>query len=310
MRSFVPWVLVASTALGGVGIGPVLAQNAIKEPGWPPPEGAACKPSKKDTEDAKSLFKLGKDAREAGNYTDAIKYFKDAYKRDCSAHLLLKLLAQAYELDAQFPQAVEAYKLYRTRQKPTGEDLDLLDTKITNLSKKLGDTSTTGSATTTAPTGTATSTTAPTGTATDTAPTGTVTSAPTGTTTSTPPPSGGPGVAPWIVVGVGGAAVIGGAVLWITSNSTVSKKSDEFEAGNCASSDKPKNVAACNAISSDGKSAQNTRTVGIIVTGVGVAAVGAGLAWYFLGGSSEKKSAKITVTPGPTFAGIGLAGRF
>ncbi|MGZ3474796.1 MAG: hypothetical protein ACXVCJ_09945 [Polyangiales bacterium] len=305
MRSFVPWVLVASTALGGIGIGPVLAQNAIKEPGWPPPEGAACKPSKKDTEDAKSLFKLGKDAREAGNYTDAIKYFKDAYKRDCSAHLLLKLLAQAYELDAQFPQAVEAYKLYRTRQKPTGEELDLLDTKITNLSKKLGDTGASGSTTATTPaTGTAPTTTA---TATETAPTGTVTTAPTGTTTA-PPPSHGPGIAPWIVVGVGGAALIGGTVLWITSNSTVSKKSDEFAANSCGSN--PKDRATCNTIADDGKSAKSNRTVGIIVAGVGVAAVGAGLAWYFVGSSAEKKAAKLTITPGPTFAGLGLAGVF
>ena len=54
-RSFVPWVLVLTSSLGGLGIGPVLAQ-AIKEPGWPPPEGAACKPSKSDDEEAKTLF--------------------------------------------------------------------------------------------------------------------------------------------------------------------------------------------------------------------------------------------------------------
>ena len=88
-RSFVPWVLVATTSLGGLGIGPVLAQ-AIKEPGWPPPEGAACKPSKSDDDEAKTLFGLAAKAEDTSNYTDAIKHYKDAYKRACNRHLLLK----------------------------------------------------------------------------------------------------------------------------------------------------------------------------------------------------------------------------
>jgi hypothetical protein len=98
-------------------------------------------------------------------------------------------------------------------------------------------------------------------------------------------------------------------VLWITSNSTVKKKSDDFAAAKCATDPGP-NKAACDSIASDGNSAKSTRTVGVVIAGVGVAAVGAGLAWYFLGGGSEKKTSKLTVTPGPTFAGLGLAGQF
>ena len=74
-RSLVPWILVAATAslsFAGAGFAPALAQ-AIKEPGWPPPEGAACKPSKKDSEEAHTLYQLGKNAHDTSNYTDAIK---------------------------------------------------------------------------------------------------------------------------------------------------------------------------------------------------------------------------------------------
>ena len=59
------------------------------------------------------------------------------FRSDCTAHLLLKNLGKAYEADAQYANAVDAYKLYRARGKPTGDELDQLDQKITNLQKKV-----------------------------------------------------------------------------------------------------------------------------------------------------------------------------
>lgn len=308
-RSFVPWVLVLTTSLGGFGIGPVLAQ-AIKEPGWPPPEGAACKPNKSDDEEAKTLFKLASKAEETSNYSDAIKYYKDAYKRACDKHLLLKNLGRAYEKDAQYAQAVEAYKLYRARGKPTGEELDQLDQKIANLSKKVPGGESTGTApssTDTAPVGTG----APTSTTTATG-SPTATAAPTSTST-TSPPSTGPGVAPWIVVGAGGALFVVGGLVGLSANSTVVKKQDEFDRLNCGDKNKPPTGALrtqCSGLASDGDSATKTRTAGWVLAGVGVAAVAGGLAWYFLAGKGEKKAASLQITPGPTFAGLGLAGSF
>ncbi len=308
-RSFVPWVLVATTALGGVSVGPVLAQ-AIKEPGWPPPEGAACKPSKSDDEEARTLFQLGEKAENTSNYTDAIKYYKDSYKRACNKHLLLKNLGRVYEKDSQYAAAVEAYKMYRARGNPKGEELDLIDAKIANLSKKIPAEPTVEP--TGAPTGTPTG--APTGT--EPAPTGTAVTTATVAPTAEPttPGGAGPGIAPWILTGVGGALAIGGGVLALTSNSTVSDKQDEFTRLNCGSNPLPGDRSACATIADDGNSAKSMRTVGWIVGGVGVAAVGAGLAWYFLGssGGSDAKAAKskVVVTPGPSFAGLGIAGVF
>lgn len=309
-RSFVPWLLVATTALGGVSVGPVLAQ-AIKEPGWPPPEGAACKPSEDDDKKARALYDLAEQAEKVSNYTDAIKYYKESYKRACNKHLLLKNLGRVYEKDSQYAAAVEAYKMYRARGNPKGEDLDLIDAKIANLSKKVP----TGPEPTAPTTGepTATGTAAPTGT--EPVPTGVPTTTSTAAPTGTAPGAGreGPGIAPWIVTGVGGALAIGGGVLALTSNSTVGSKQDEFTRLNCGTSPLPQNRSACQTIADDGESAKNLRTVGWVVAGVGVAAVGAGLAWYFLGssgGDAKTAKSKVVVTPGPSFAGLGIAGVF
>ncbi len=323
-RALAPWSLVVATAVGGASlplwfpasftalVDPASAQ-AIKEPGWPPPEGAACKPSKKEQEEAKTLYGLGKNAHDTSNYGDAIKYYKDAYKRDCTAHILLKNLGKVYEADAQYAAAVEVNKMYRARQKPTGEELDLLDAKIANLSKKAGTAGTetappstgtgTAPATTTGPTTTSTGTT----TGTTTAPTETTTPVPSG---SPPPPSTGPGVGPYIVMGVGGALVVTGVILGVTGNAKVTSTSDDFNALNCGKAPLPGDRAKCETLATDGKSATNRRNLGWVLTGVGVAAVGGGVVWMLLGGKSEPKAGKIQIVPGPGLAGIGIAGAF
>ena len=324
-RALAPWSLVVATAVGGASlplwfpasfttlVDPANAQ-AIKEAGWPPPEGAACKPSKKEQEEAKTLYGLGKNAHDTSNYADAIKYYKDAYKRDCTAHVLLKNLGKVYEADAQPAAAVEVYKMYRARQKPTGEELDNIDAKIANLSKKVGPSGTdtaptsTGTAPTTTSTGTSTGTATATGTGTATAaPTDTAPPVPTG---SAPPPGGGPGIGPIVVMGVGGALVITGVILGVTGNSKVTSTSDEFNRLNCGKGPLPGDRANCETLAADGKSATNKRNLGWVLTGVGVAAVGGGVAWLLLGGKSEAKAGKIQIVPGPGMAGIGIAGAF
>jgi hypothetical protein len=313
-RSFVPWVLVLTTSLGGLGVGPVLAQ-AIKEPGWPPPEGSACKPSKGDDDEAKTLFKLASKAEETSNYTDAIKYYKDAYKRACDKHLLLKNLGRAYEKDAQYAAAVEAYKLFRARGKPTGEELDQLDQKIANLSKKIPG----GEGGTAAPTATETGVPAGTGTTTATV-SAAPTAAPTATTTTAPTtaPStggGGPGIAPWIVVGAGGALLVVGGFVGLNANKTVANKQDEFDSLGCGDSAKysrldPAGQARCGEVKTEGENATKTRTVGWVTMGVGAAAVVGGLVWYFAGTGKSDKTSALQLTSGPTLAGIGLGGSF
>lgn len=310
-RSFVPWALVATTSLGGLGIGPLLtaggraSAQSIKEPGWPPAEGAACKPSKPDDEEARTLFQLAEKAENTSNYTDAIKYYKDAYKRACNRHLLLKNLGRAYEKDAQYGAAVEAYKLYRARGKPTGDELDLIDAKIANLSKKVPEpTATVTEPTTTAPTTTGTASAVPSTTTTAT------------TTATTPPSSGGLPIAPLVVTGLGGALLIGGTVVWIASNGTVANKQDEFSALRCSVVGRSKaeierTLDTCEKTAKDGRSAATTRTIGVIAAGVGAAAVVGGLVWFFSAkNKAAESSSAIRLTPGPGMVGIGISGSF
>jgi hypothetical protein len=309
IRRFVPWILVAAVGVGSAGIGPVLGQ-AINEPGWPPPEGAACKPTKAATDEAKTLYTLGKNAYDTSNYPDAIKYWKDAYKRDCTAHLLLKNLGRAYESNAQYAQAVEAYKLYRQRGGPKGEELDTLDQKIANLSAKVATTTTTTTTTATDTGTTIATTTAPTTTTTATT---TATTAPTTTTTATSSGGGGgPGSTPWIVAGVGGGVAVGGLVLWIVENGKVKSSSDDFNKLKCGVSGghSDADTATCNSLANDGKSAQTGRTIGIVLTGVGVAAAAGGIIWALTSKPSGGDTAGVHITPGPGIAGIGLAGSF
>jgi hypothetical protein len=306
--------MVTATALVGAAIGPVLAQNAIREPGWPPPEGAACKPTKVDLDQAKTLFELGDQAWKISNFPDAIKYWKDGYRKACDKHIFLKNLGKALAADGQVAAAIEVYQLYRVRAKPTGEELDQLDATIGNLQKKVGTTSTTTAPTgtdTTAPTGTNTAptgtTTAPTGT--NTAPTGTATTAPTGSA----PSSGGSKALPVGLMVGGGVVGVTGVVLWVVGNGKVSTASKSFTGHNCGDKNNPPTGALrdqCLGWADDGNSGKTTRTVGVVMTGIGVVAAGVGVGLYVMGGDKKKDGASIQITPGPGFAGIGLSGSF
>jgi hypothetical protein len=310
IQSFVPWILVGVTAFGGAGIGPVLAQ-AIKEPGWPPAEGAACKPTKKDVDEAKILFGLGKNAHDTSNYSDAIKYYKDAYKRDCSAHLLLKNLGKVYEADAQYAAAVEAYKLYRQRGKPAGDELDQIDAKIANLTKRIPPPETTAPPTTTVtPTAPPVATTTAPPVATEEPPTPVGTVAPVATNTVSTDASSGPGVGPYVLMGAGGAVLIVGGVLFLSNNSKLSSARNEFEELRCGTNPGGFRVR-CNELADTGNSATSGRNLGagLAVAGVGLA-VG-GLIWFLVSGKkADPAAAQVVVTPGPGFAGLGLSGTF
>ncbi len=314
---FVPLLIVTATALGGAaGVGPVHAQNAVKEPGWPPPEGAACKPAKVDVEQAKTLFELGDQAWKISNFTDAIKYWKDGYRKACDKHVFLKNLGKAYAADGQYAAAIEVYQLYRVRGKPTGEELDQLDATIANLQKKVGSapagtataTSNATAATTTGTTAT-TSTGEPTGPATA-APTTTATTATTAPTNGEPATGGSRALPIGLMIG-GGVVALGGGALALVENGKVSTASSNFTSLDCGIAPKRGNLALCQQYANDGNSAKTARTIGEIMTGVGVVAAVVGVGMYVLGSHDEpKQGATLQIGPGPGLAGIGLSGSF
>jgi|HubBroStandDraft_4_1064222.scaffolds.fasta_scaffold174322_2 tetratricopeptide (TPR) repeat protein len=278
---------------------PALAQQSATS--YP----AACeasKVSKSDVERAHTVFLSGKQYLEESNYDKAISYFKDAYSIDCSIHAILPIIATAYERKGDRAEAVHALEEYQ-RRAPNASDHEIIERRIRNLKDQI--------AREQPPAPTSTATAAPTATATamPTAPpepTSTATSAPTSSSVGeTPPPSGGgPGVGPWVVVGIGGAAVVGGIVMYAVGAGDVSSASNA-----CGAARKCTSASAA----SQGNTGRTLENVGAVVGSVGVAAVALGLVWHFVAKPSAAPAAATTlVTPvvAPGYGGLALGGAF
>jgi tetratricopeptide (TPR) repeat protein len=278
---------------------PALAQQSATS--YP----AACeasKVSKSDVERAHTVFLSGKQYLEESNYDKAISYFKDAYSIDCSIHAILPIIATAYERKGDRAEAVHALEEYQ-RRAPNASDHEIIERRIRNLKDQIARDQPA------APTATATAAPTATATAIPTAtpePTSTATSAPTSSSVGeTPPPSGGgPGVAPWVVVGIGGAAVVGGVVMYAVGAGDVSSA-----ASACGAARKCTSASAA----SQGNSGRTLENGGAVVGSIGVAAVALGLVWHFVAKPSSAPAAATTlVTPvvAPGYGGLALGGAF
>jgi hypothetical protein len=289
-------LLFAAFAASVVAV-PALAQQAGS--GYPAPCPAS-QVSKADVERAHTVFLSGKGFLDESNYDKAISYFKDAYSIDCSVHAILPIIATAYERKGDKQSAVGALQEY-VKRVPNAPDREVVERRIKNLQDQIAR----EGAATAAPT----ATTPPT--ATTAAPTATTTTAPTATTTATGEPTssaqptteGGHSVAPWIVVGVGGAAVVAGVVLFAVGAGDISTAEKTCpNHGNCSDQN----------AQNTGNSGRTLETVGVVAGAVGVAAVAGGLLWHFLETPGAPSTTGATVTPvvAPGYAGVGLGGRF
>jgi tetratricopeptide (TPR) repeat protein len=250
------------------------------------------KPSEGDENAARAYFTIGKKAYDEADYQKAIDNLKEAYKLDCTKPILLNYVASAYIAKGDKAEAIAALEAF-TKRDAHAADAEGVPRKIANLKQALAAQSATASATTpTTSTATTTSTT-PTSTA-------TTTTAPT-TTDTVPPPERGHTVLPWIVVGVGGAAMVTGIILLAVGSSKVSDSFNICPNGNCGIDPGGGKNRQATALNSDGRAFQN---IGIAVGLVGVAAVGGGLLWHFLEPTGPAKSARIRPELGPGWAGV------
>ncbi len=264
---------------------PALAQQPVsKYPDCP----ANFSAGQNDQDAARGAWLAGKAAFEEADYNKAIDYFKDAYKRDCTKQVLLKdWIARSYESKGDKAEAINALETYLARM-PKADDAEQVRKHIENLKAQMTPANTgTGPASTVTGTATSTSTsTAPTATATDTA----------------PPPSGGHSVAPWVVVGVGGAALVGGIIMLVVGSGKVSDSKSLCPNNACP-------ATVLTTAQSENKSGYTLETVGLIVGGLGVVGVAGGLVWHFLEPTGEKKAAFAPViTPG--YAGAAVSYKF
>jgi tetratricopeptide (TPR) repeat protein len=78
-------------------------------------------PSDTDIQGAKGAFQAGNVSFKEADYERAILYWEDAFRRDCTATLLLYYLGQAYEGQGNLEQAVVALRAYLARTPDVAE---------------------------------------------------------------------------------------------------------------------------------------------------------------------------------------------
>lgn len=267
------------------------AQQGTAGEGYPP---CTKTPSAQDETAARGAYSAGQVYFKEANYTQAITYWEDAYRRDCTAHKLLLNLATAYQLDAQPQNAVNALEAYLARV-PNAADKAQVERRLEALQTKLDEQAA---------------------------------AAP-----PPPPPSPAAGTknepepepieaevaersrtAPIVLAIVGGAVTVGGVIWVIVENGNVShwEKICGPDHANCPPGT---DVNSANA-------AQNRRTAAIVVASVGAGALATGLIWYFVSDPAPSDSSTAlpagsvatvdTVTPVVTdeFVGLGVFGRF
>jgi hypothetical protein len=250
-------------------------------------------PSDAETAAAKGAYQAGNASFDEADYPRAITYWEDAYRRDCTANLLLKNLARAYELYGQKRQAVVALETYLVREPTTG-DKDQIQRRIEVLKKQIA-------AEKAAP--------PPTGATPPVAPV--VPIAP-------PPPEPAPTahtgkrpIAPLIVAGAGGVVLIVGVVVYAGGAKDVNHYESLCPNHNCTGT----TTMSAASEQTAANAARNKKIAGGVVTGVGAAVLAGGLIWYFVQprsaettGTLLKPNVTPTVTPG--FAGLALSGAF
>jgi hypothetical protein len=287
--------------------GGVLAANAFaQEPAaeYPAPCDAS-KMTKADVERAHTVFLSGKQFLEESNYDKAISYFKDAYAIDCSIHAILPIIATAYERKGDKPATIRALQEYE-RRAPNAPDHDVIERRIKNLTDQLAHEQApppaAPSATPSALPSSAASSTAwagqPPPPAKSTPPFIAAPAAAAGSTEIVRPSHSNPG--PWIVIGLGAAAVVGSVVLYAIGIPDVTTA-----ARTC-----PDRKGCPADVANEGNQGRSLEATGGLVGGVGLVAIGTGILWYFLSHRNTDPPSVPTVSLAPGYVGVTVANTF
>ena len=276
--------LVMFGLLGVVTISvPAFAQQSGPSAQPYPPACSATSVSQANSEQAHAIYNAGRVAYDEGNYDGAIAQFRDAYRRDCAKHDLLIIISRSYELKGDKVEAVKALELYLERVKDP-PDAVTHRTKIDNLKKQIA-------AQPPPP------------------PPPTATSTSTASTTTQPPQEiREHTVAPWILVGVGGAAIVTGLIILVSapglpSNCNASTNTCVRAAGEPDSQYSDDQNKATNH--------ENLPKIGLGVLIPGAAILAGGLIWHFAEPTGPvKKDALLTPVLAPGYAGLSAVGRF
>ncbi len=248
-------------------------------------------PTDAETAAAKGAYQAGNASFDEADYPRAITYWEDAYRRDCTANLLLKNLARAYELYGQKRQAVVALETFLVRE-PTSGDKEQIQRRIEVLKKQI---------------------------AAEKAAPPTTGATPPPPPTTPPPPATEPepvvhtgkrSLVPLVVTGAGVAIAVVGVVIFVPAAKDVSDFGKQCPNHMC-----PGTGAAQTDLIDKGNKARSKEMVGGVLMGVGGAAIVGGIIWYFAqprGAETSASLLKPQLTPAltPGFAGLSLSGAF
>lgn len=254
----------------------------LAAPAWAEPVSTAGYPtacsegsvSKAASDTAHETFKAGKRQYDNNKWDVAITLFKDAYNTDCSKHELLIIIARAYELKGDHAEALRAYEIFLQRD-PSNAEAPTYRNRIAEHRAALA----------------------------------AANQAPAGPGTPPPPPSQAGEVRthtalPWVVVGLGGVALIGGIVVLATVPGVPAGCSPQTFT--C-----PQGSSA--AVKSTASRSQDQPVAGAIILGGGFALVGVGLLWHFLeptGPAEASGKMKLEPAVAPGYAGLSLGASF
>jgi tetratricopeptide (TPR) repeat protein len=240
---------------------------------------------------AKGAFQAGNASFNEADYTRAIDYWEDAYRRDCTANPLLLNLARAYELAGRKRQAVVALETFLSREPNSGEK-DQINRRVEVLKKKIAEEDAAAAAAPPPSTGPV-------------PPTGAV----------APPPGETPAKAkhspfPWIVMGVGGAAFIVGTIGAVDAKKTIDEVEAKCPNHKCIGSDTES--------IDKGNEARTKLNGSVAIMAIGSAAVVGGFIWWYFDKkaveqANRQASAKrplITPFVAPQLAGLSVSGAF
>jgi hypothetical protein len=238
------------------------------------------KASDADIELAKQKFIAARQDSEEGAYDMALRRFRDAYNLDCSKPELLLTVSVTYERKGDKPSALAALELYMQRVPKDTPDLGTTQAHIDNLKKDIA---------------------------------------------KAPPPSTSasgsaqPGgevqehtIYPWIVAGVGLAAVAVGVVLIAT---TPSLPSNCKTASNDCSQLPNETKDQLQSDRNQAGASQQQPTYGLIVIVSGGVLVAGGLIWHFLEPTGPKSAGflspkNLTPAAGPGYGGLFYGAKF
>ncbi len=291
---------------------PALAQPAVT----PTPTGeeqepqsyAPCdtEPDESSMQGAQGAFQAGSASFNEADYPRAIFYWEDAYRRDCTAHAMLKNLARAYELNEQFRHAIMALKTYLERNPESGEG-EAIQRRIEALERKYEERKAALAAAAAAEEEERrrkererTKTIPP------------ENSTPDSLTPEDDAFTAGPerSVVPLVIAGIGGGVGVLGGVQWLVALQDAKDAEDDCGPegrAQCVTPDGTRNQAAIDA----GNEAVDRQLLWGIVGGAGAAVAVGGVIWYFAQPDPEPDPfAGISPRLGPGYAGLDFSQRF